>query len=121
MAVTTPIDELWRDMRIAARSLRRSPAFAVAACATLSLGFALTTTMFALAKGVLLKPLPYRDPERLVFVWAAAPEKGITQEGISYRTYADWRNQAKSFSDLGIISTSEMVLTSAAEPRRTTL
>src|SRR5687767_10496555 len=61
-----PLEELGRDARIAARSLRRSPAYAAVAVLTLALGIGVTTAVFSVVDGVLLRPLPFPAPERLV-------------------------------------------------------
>ena len=64
------IDETLRDIAYAWRGLRKAPGFTAAALATLALGVAANTAIFSVANALLVEPLPFRDPERLVFVWA---------------------------------------------------
>ena len=63
------LDELQQDVRFGARSLLRSPGFAAVAILTMAVGIGATTTIFSLVNGILLRPLPYQDPDRLVVVW----------------------------------------------------
>jgi predicted permease len=77
------IDELITDVRYACRTLSRAPAFAVAAVLTLALGIGISTLVFSIVNGVLLRPLPIPDPTRLVFV-----ERVVDADGIATRPYA---------------------------------
>ena len=93
------LESLWRDLNFAARGLRRSPVFAAVAVLTLALGIGATTAIFSVVNGVLLKPLPYPDPDRIVRVRELAPE-GFTLSRAAYLTYTDWREGSRSFSEL---------------------
>ncbi len=93
------LQALWRDLRFAARGLGRSPAFAAVAVLTLTLGIGANTAIFSVVNGVLLEPLPYPEPDRLVRVREVAPE-GFTLGRVAYLTYTDWRENAESFSHL---------------------
>jgi len=64
-------DDGWKDIRFAARSLRRRPGFTAVATITLALGIGATTTLFGVVKRVLLTPLPYENPESIAMVWSA--------------------------------------------------
>src|SRR5207253_6094300 len=77
------IASLWSDFRYALRTLRRMPAFTTVATLTLALGIGATTAMFTLVDGILLRPLPYPEPERLVRVIQSYPEKGLNTWGIN--------------------------------------
>jgi hypothetical protein len=86
-----------RPMKIALRSLSRSPWFAAAALATLALGLASTTAVFSLVRAVLLHHVPYRDPGRLVVMWQRDTKSNVPFVEVSLDEYEAWRDQAKSF------------------------
>ncbi len=90
-----------QDLHLAARLLRRAPGFSAVAMLTVALGVAAATTTFSLVDGVLLKPLPYIDPERLVMVGQAGTS-GIPGN-TGYTTYLDWREQSRSFEHMAMI------------------
>ena len=73
------IESLAHDVRYAMRSLRASPGYATASILTLSLAIGACTFIFSVANGVLLRPLPYKEPDRLVQYWGTAPEKGLPE------------------------------------------
>ncbi|MBA0088366.1 MAG: ABC transporter permease [Acidobacteria bacterium Pan2503] len=101
-------ENLAQDVRYGLRTLRKSPGFAAVAVLTLALGIGANTLMFSLVNGVLLRPLPYRHPDRLTMVW----EKGRdgSHENVGYATYLDWKTQNKSFEELAIYSSWQPVL-----------
>src|SRR6187549_680606 len=74
------MERIGDDLRLAARSLLRSPAFTSAAVLTIALGIAGTTVMFALIQGVLLRPMPVRDQDRLIIAWKAFPSGGFDHQ-----------------------------------------
>jgi hypothetical protein len=76
-----------RDLRVGLRRLVREPGFSVIVVITLGLGIGATTTIFSVVEGVLLRPLPYRDAERLLTVWQWSKSKGI-EEAPSPRTFS---------------------------------
>ena len=98
----------WQDMRYAVRMLRKSPGFTAVAVLTLALGIGANTAMFSLVNGVLLRPLPYRDPDRLAMVWEK--NRDGSTENVGYATYLDWKSQNKSFEQLAIYSSWQPVL-----------
>ncbi len=105
-----------RDIRFAARSLRKSPGFAAAALATLALGIGANTAVFSVVDAVLFRPLPFSDPGRLVAVFETNPAQGAAQTGVSYPNYADWVSRARSFDALGAIRMHDYTLTGDGEP-----
>jgi predicted permease len=109
------------DLRFALRQLTKSPGFAVVAIATLALGIGACAAMFSIANAVLLKPLPFRDPERLVWI------ENTGTGGLSARTsrvdvFNGWRSQNKSFESLSAYFAfsdyMRMTLTGSGEPQR---
>lgn len=90
-------ERLLRDARFALRLLRCNPLFTVVAMATLALGIAATTAIFSVVYGLFFAPLPYKQPDRLVMVWAYV--YGY-RAGASPKSYTAWKRQATVFADL---------------------
>ena len=99
------VENCWRDLRFAARMLRKSPGFTTVAVLTLALGIGATTAMFSVVDGVLLRPLPYPHQERLVEVGLDLP--GIDQFNWPLRPpdYFTFREQSRTFEDIGLYFT----------------
>ena len=91
------------DLRYAARYLRKSPGFTAVAVLTLALGVGANTAVFSLLNAVLLRPLPYAEPDRLVLVWESAPFFGLHDSPVSPANYVDWKARSHSFEDLGAL------------------
>jgi putative ABC transport system permease protein len=108
-----------QDLRYASRLLARQKAFTAAAVATLALGIGANTAIFTVVDVLLLRPLPYRDPSRLVRVWSANP-RGIPRNAVSPADYFDWREQAAGFDSLAAFVSYDVTLTGAGEPARLT-
>jgi putative ABC transport system permease protein len=111
---------LWRELRqdagYGARLLARSPGYAFAAVMTLALAIGATTAIFSVVEGVLLRPPPYRDPDRLVRVWEVSP-RGADRNVVSSGNYLDWRDRAGAFTAIGAHSWAfGMALTGAGDP-----
>src|SRR5438132_3202816 len=90
------------DLKFAFRQLLKNPGFTAVAMLTLALGIGANTAIFSLINGVLLKPLPYPEPERLVTLWESSPQRGIEQERVSGPNYLDWRAQNSVFSEMAV-------------------
>src|SRR5205085_10301851 len=103
-------------LRLAARLLWRSPAFTAVALATIALGIGANTAIFSVINAVLLRPLPYARPERLVAVYQTRASQGISSNGVSYLNYSDWAERARSFERLGAIRMHDFTLTGQGEP-----
>jgi putative ABC transport system permease protein len=102
------------SLRHALRSLRRAPAFTLAAVATLALGIGANTAIFSAVNGVLLNPLGYPDPDRLVVVWGR--HVAIGRETASLPDFLDWRSQALSFEALAATANTRFNVSGAGEP-----
>jgi putative ABC transport system permease protein len=94
------------DLRLAWRSLRRSPAFATTAILTLAIGIGGSTAVFSIVNTVLLRPLPFRDPGRLVRVWESNPAEGKEHFEVSAANFNDWRQRSSVFDDLALFGVS---------------
>jgi hypothetical protein len=86
------------DLRYGLRLLRKAPMFVVVIGATLALGIGATTAMFSVVDGVLLKPLPVSDQDRLLVVWTSIPERGFDHWPFSYASYAGMRERLRTAS-----------------------
>jgi putative ABC transport system permease protein len=94
------IDQLLNDVRFGVRTMRNNPGFALLAILTLGLGIGANTAIFSVIHGVLLKPLPYADSDRLVLVRQSAPLIGRDDVGVSIKEYYTYREQATDFDGL---------------------
>ena len=107
---------LLNDCRLAFRRLRRSPGFTIVAVVTLALGIGANSAMFSIVNAVLLRPLPFRDPERLVVLSEHWPQ--FPRLSVSYQNYQDWRDQSHSFEAVGAVRNSVMTMTGITEAER---
>jgi predicted permease len=94
------IEDLGNDLLYGLRILRSSPGFTAVAVATLALGIGANTAVFSVVDGVLLRPLPFPDSERIVTLWNTYPKLGDEREEVSPPDFCDWRAQSRSFDRL---------------------
>ena len=94
------LDMLWQDVKFGFRMLRARPAFTALAVMILALGIGANTAMFSLVHGVLLKPLPFKDPGRLVQLWETNPLRNWTNATASPANLLDWRQRNKVFEGI---------------------
>lgn len=111
-------DTLKQDLRYSLRSLLSKPGFVLAAILTLALGIGANTAIFSVVNGLLLKPLPYADGERLVLVHNVYPKMGIDYAGTSIPDYFDRREQASALEDLAIYTGVSLNLATDGTPQR---
>ena len=97
------MQSLLLDLRYALRFLKNSPGFTAVAVLTLALGIGTNSAVFSLVNAVLLRPLPYPQPDRLVLIWESAPFFGLHDSPVSPTNYLDWRARARSFEDMGAL------------------
>jgi len=107
-----------QDLRFVLRTLRGSPGFTLVVMATLGLGIGINTAIFSLVNGVLLRPLPYTNPEGVMTVWEANPQLDIPQDRVAAGTYRDWTERSESFAALGAYSFLTFILGGSAEPEQ---
>jgi putative ABC transport system permease protein len=107
-----------QDLRYAIRMLAKAPGFALVAIATLTLGIGLNTAMFSVVHTVLLKRLPFGEPDRLVAVFESHPEKGYPQFTVSPPNYLDWSEQNRSFSAMAAYTTGKTTLTGTGQSKQ---
>jgi putative ABC transport system permease protein len=108
--------ELLQDLRYALRTLRRAPAFTGAALLTLTLGLGTTVAMFTVVNGVLLRPMPFPDPDRLHLVSLAPRSRFMPQPGMSDRHYLWFREHDRTFQHLAAFTTRKANLTGVGDP-----
>jgi putative ABC transport system permease protein len=113
------LDSLLKDIRYGVRNLARTPGFTAVAVLTLALGIGANTAIFSVLENVLLRPLPYPHPENLVEIWNTYPPQ-VPKGGLSPGDYADWHQQATSFSEIGAYAevSKGLNLTGDGEPQR---
>lgn len=96
------LESLARDLRFSLRTLRRSSGFTVIAILVMALGIGANVALFTVVRGVLLKPLPFDDPDRLVMLYEDGLQKDDSFNVVSGGMYGEWRNQNRSYSNLAL-------------------
>src|SRR4030095_2008363 len=112
------LPSLLADLRYGFRQLRLNPGFASIAVLTLALGIGANTALFSVVRSVLLKPLPYREPERLVRVWMDNRRLQMREDWASYLNYQDYKRLGTSFESMAAFTEPSMNLISDGEPER---
>jgi putative ABC transport system permease protein len=110
------LEGLWQDLRYGVRMLVKSPGFTLIAVLTLALGIGANAAIFSFVNAVLLKPLPYPDPERIVSVWEKRPGGG--NNPISTLNFLDWERQNRCFQFLSAIAVDTVTLTGSGNPEQ---
>jgi putative ABC transport system permease protein len=112
------MDAFWRDVRFAARGLGRSPAFTAIAVLTLALGIGANTAIFSVVNAVLLRPLAYREPERLVSVRSALDARDAKDVPSSAPEYRDYSREVPALQDIAAVWPININLTGHGDPER---
>src|SRR6267142_4171807 len=110
------IQDLLRDLQYGARILRKSPAFTVAAVLTLALSIGANTAIFSVVNAVLMRPLPFRNPDRLVMVWEDLSFMGFPQNTPAPANFVDWKTRNHVFEDMAAMHGDLMNLTGDGQP-----
>ena len=107
---------MWQDVRYGLRTLRRTPGFTAVATVTLALGIGGTTAVFGVLQAVVLRPLPYAEPDRLVAI--GHPDEAGRPSNVGYLTFRDWRDRTGAFEDAALVRSWLATITDGAEPER---
>jgi len=113
------LEEVWQDLRYGGRILWKNPGFTLVAVITLALGIGANTAIFSVVNAVLLRPLPFAEPERLVMVWLkGSEEKGGDRISLSVADLLDWRAQNRSFESVGAFRIAALNYIGGESPER---
>jgi putative ABC transport system permease protein len=107
---------LLQDLRFGARTLLKSPGFTVVAVVALALGIGANTAMFSIVNSVLLRPLPYPEPERLTLLFTSMPQ--FRDASVSYPNFLDWQQRSRSYENMAAYRNETFNLTGQANPER---
>lgn len=117
-AIRAQFDSLWQDLGWTQRSLRRSPTFTLTAIIVAAIGIGANTAAFTLLDHVLLRPLPFPNPEQLVLLYQTQLNKGNARTVTSPANFLDWQSMSKSFETVGGYTTTSVNLSGQGEPQR---
>src|SRR5262245_26897601 len=109
-------DEMFQDLRFGVRMLRKQPGFTLIVVLTLALGIGANTAIFSVVNAVLLRPLPFKEADRLVAVWEINPKN--SENEVAAANFIDWGEQQAVFEELAALSYANVVLTGGDEPER---
>ena len=112
------IGDLGQDVRYGLRMLAKNPAFTAIAVLALALGIGANSAIFSVVNAILLRPLPYKNPEQLVMVWENATHLGFPKNTPSPANFLDWRQQTTVFQGMAAFAERSFNLTGAGEPER---
>ncbi|HST53141.1 MAG TPA: ABC transporter permease [Pyrinomonadaceae bacterium] len=114
------MNNLWQDVRYGVRVLLRSPGFTAVAILVTALAIGANTAIFSVINAVLLRPLPYSNPERMVMVWGTQAKRGVTRAPFSYLDFADYHEQSNSFDGLAAYTDASASLAGRDAPEQIT-
>jgi putative ABC transport system permease protein len=110
------LEAIWQDVRYAVRSYAKAPTFTIIMLTTLALGIGASTAIFSMVDGILLRPLPFADPDRLIWINEVNPRGGFMS--VSWPNFIDWRERVRSFEQLAATRTNFFTLTGRDQARR---
>ncbi|HXU38902.1 MAG TPA: ABC transporter permease [Blastocatellia bacterium] len=112
------METIIHDIRYGLRTMRKTPGFTAVAVIALALGIGANTAIFSVVNALLLKPLPYKDAERLVLIWHTYPKLKLDQASVSAPSYVEYRDMTRSFDGVATATEWSVNLTGAGEPER---
>src|SRR5688572_11473457 len=112
------LTDFFQDLHYAGRMQLKNPGFTIVAVIALALGIGANTAIFSVVNSVLLRPLPYKDPERLVMVWEDASRHGYPRDTPAAANFVDWRDQNQVFEAMAAIADTSFNLTGSGDPER---
>src|SRR5205085_3049801 len=112
------MDNLIRDVRFALRTMAKKPGFTVVAVIIMALGIGANTAIFSLVRAVLLRPLPFANPDQMVMVWEDASFIGFPRNTPAPANYADWKAQNEVFEDMAAVDYRNFNLIGDGEPEK---
>ncbi len=112
------LEAVWQDLRYGGRVIRKNPGLSLTIVITVALGIGANATIFGVINAVLLEPLPYKDPDRLVRLWQSNPSQNQTEGLVSAPNFLDWQRQQTTFEQLAALELATFNLTGSGEPQR---
>src|SRR5437899_21350 len=112
------METIFKDIRYGLRSLLKRPAFTLIAVITLALGIGANSAIFSVVNAIVLRPLPYRDSERLVVIWGNLHKTGLDEIEVSAPEFNDFTDQCQAFDQISAYTAQGINLTGWAEPER---
>ncbi len=110
------MQSLWQDIRFGLRLLYKKPTFSVIAVVTLALGIGVNAAIFSVVNAVLLRPLPYKEPERIITLWENNIKDGIERDDVSPANFLDWREHASTLEGIAFANPWSVDYTNGGEP-----
>jgi putative ABC transport system permease protein len=112
------VEVLWQDLRFGWRMLRRSPGFAIVAVLTLAIGIGANAAIFSVVNSVILRPLPFPESQRIVWIWETDENRNVHRGTASQAEFLDWRDRNHSFEELAAWRELFFTLTGNGEPEQ---
>ncbi|MFY9572574.1 MAG: ABC transporter permease, partial [Blastocatellia bacterium] len=112
------METLLQDLRYAIRMLRKKPSFTVIVVLALAIGIGANTAIFSVVNAILLRPLPYKNADRISMIWMDNPKLGVAQDWHSYPNYVDYRDQNQVYEDMAAFNGRSFNLTGTGDPVR---
>src|SRR6185369_1545064 len=111
-------EAVWQDVRYGGRVIRKNPALSLTIVITVALGIGANATIFGVINAVLLEPLPYKDPDRLVRLWETNLKQNQPESPVSVPNFQDWQRHQSTFEELAALEMATFNLTGSGEPQR---